>query len=98
MIGNKKYNIIYADPPWSYDSKWGNGVAEHHYTTMTTEDIKNLPIKKFSAEECHLYLWVTNPFLKEGIEVCESWGFEYKTKTLEIFLAQLDLIIIAKNQ
>ena len=79
MIGNKKYNIIYADPPWSYDSKWGNGVAEHHYTTMTTEDIKNLPIKKFSAEECHLYLWVTNPFLKEGIEVCESWGFEYKT-------------------
>jgi len=74
---DKKYNIIYADPPWKYKESWGNGQVG--YVTMTNEEIKNMPVKDILDEQAHLYLWVTNPFIKEGLEVCESWGFEYKT-------------------
>ena len=45
---NKKYNIIYADPPWKYKESWGNGSNEHTYPTMDTEAIKNLPVKNIS--------------------------------------------------
>jgi|TARA_Y100000296_G_scaffold63836_1_gene74448 site-specific DNA-methyltransferase (adenine-specific) len=74
-----KYQIIYADPPWKYKENWGNGSNEHTYKTMTTEQIKELPIEDYINDKAHLYLWVTNPFIKEGLEICESWGFEYKT-------------------
>lgn len=46
---------------------------------MDLEDIKNLPVQNICADQCHLYLWVTNPFLQEAFEVCKAWGFEYKT-------------------
>ena len=78
-LPKKKYKIIYADPPWSYKENWGNGSHKHSYEGMSLEDIKKLPIKDISDDESHLYLWVTNPFIKEGLEVCKSWGFEYKT-------------------
>ena len=74
---NKKYNIIYADPPWKYKESWGNGQV--NYKTLTTEDIKNLPVKEITEDQAHLYLWVTNPFINEGLQICKSWGFEYKT-------------------
>jgi N6-adenosine-specific RNA methylase IME4 len=74
---NKKYNIIYADPPWKYKESWGNGQV--NYKTLTTEDIKNLPVKDITEDQAHLYLWVTNPFINEGLQICKSWGFEYKT-------------------
>jgi N6-adenosine-specific RNA methylase IME4 len=76
----KKYQIIYADPPWSYKvwSKKGLGrSAESHYRTMDKIDIQNLKIP--SADTCTLFLWVTAPCLIEGIELCKAWGFEYKT-------------------
>lgn len=76
---NKKYNIVYADPPWQYKENWGNGTNEHTYSTMTIEKIKKLPVKDILADEAHLYLWVTNSFIKEGIEICKEWGFDYKT-------------------
>jgi len=75
---NKKYNIIYADPPWSYNENWGNGAVHHHYDTMSFEDICNLPINKITDENCHLYLWYTNPFVREAHKLCDAWGFEYK--------------------
>lgn len=75
----KKYNIIYADPPWRYKENWGNGSNEHTYLTMSVDEIKALPVKTVTDESAHLYLWVTNPFMKEGLEICESWGFTYKT-------------------
>lgn len=78
----KKYNIIYADPPWSYKvwSKKGTGrSAESHYPTMNKKDIQNLPVQNISADNCVLFLWVTSPCLLEGIELIKSWGFEYKT-------------------
>ena len=79
-LPNKKYNIIYADPPWKYKFNWGNGSAENDYDTMTLENIKNLPVKNITDDNCQLYLWTTNPFLVSGesIEVVKAWGFEPK--------------------
>ena len=78
----KKYNVIYADPPWHYKvySKKGEGrSAENHYHTMEIEDIRSLPVGNIAADDCILFLWVTFPCLLEGISVMESWGFTYKT-------------------
>ena len=75
---NKKYSIIYADPPWQYKRN-GNHSYESQYNVMSLENIKNLPVNKISEDNSHLYMWVTNPFISEGLEVCKSWGFEYKT-------------------
>ena len=78
----KKYNIIYADPPWTfktYSDKGKDRSAEKHYPCMTKEDIQNLPIKDICENDCVLFLWVTYPCLKEGIELIEKWGFTYKT-------------------
>ena len=78
---DKKYNIIYADPPWSYKDKAlaGNRGACCKYDVMTIEDIENLPIKDISASDCILFMWVTMPFLKDCFDVIKSWGFKYKT-------------------
>lgn len=77
-----KYNIIYADPPWTfktYSNKGKGRSPEQHYACMTIEDIKNLPIQNIADDDCILFIWVTFPLLKEGLEVIESWGFTYKT-------------------
>ena len=80
----KKYQIIYADPPWSYkvwseDKKVAQGTAKHHYDTMSTEDICNLPISNIADKDCKLFLWATPPCLQEALKVMRAWGFEYKT-------------------
>lgn len=78
----KKYKIIYADPPWQYRvySQKGQGrSAENHYRTMNIKDIMALPVDKIADKDCILFLWITFPCLKEGIEVMERWGFKYKT-------------------
>lgn len=78
----KSYNIIYADPPWSYKvwSDKGNGrSAESHYPTMQKADIQRLPIDRIAAKDSVLLLWVTAPCLIEGIELITAWGFTYKT-------------------
>lgn len=80
----KKYQIIYADPPWSYkvwseDKKVAQGTAKHHYQTMSIQDICNLPINKIADENCKLFLWATPPCLQEALQVMKAWGFEYKT-------------------
>ena len=77
----KKYNIICADPPWQYRDKCkaGKRGASFKYPTMKLKDIKDLPIGKISNNNSALFLWVTFPFLKEGLEVIESWGYTYKT-------------------
>lgn len=79
---NKKYNIIYADPPWSYNvaSKKGTsrGVAERYYETMKLEDIKQIPVNSI-AENCVLFMWATFPNLPQALELIKAWGFTYKT-------------------
>ena len=78
----KKYNIIYADPPWTfktYSDKGKGKSAENHYPCMNIDDIYNLPVQDISDEICVLLMWVTYPLLKEGIKTIEEWGFTYKT-------------------
>lgn len=82
---NKKYKIIYADPPWQY-SKYSNTTKETSdeirvtpYDAMTLNDIQNLPIQNISETDSILLLWVTLPCLDMGLKVIESWGFTYKT-------------------
>lgn len=78
---HKKYNIIYADPPWPWKtwSEKGRGrCADKHYPYMDLDEIKNLPIREIAAANCILFLWVTFPLLKEELEVMEAWGFKYK--------------------
>lgn len=75
----KKYSIIYADPPWKYDIKKGQGVAENHYQTMDIQDICSLPISEITEKDASLFLWVTFPQLPEAFKVMKAWGFAYKT-------------------
>lgn len=76
-----KYDVLYADPPWTYRDKCksGNRGVEFKYPTMTIEDIKSLPVKEIASDNSALFLWVTWPLLKEGIDTLESWGLDYKT-------------------
>jgi len=75
------YNVILADPPWEYANSGGlPGQAANHYGTLTMEDIGRLSLP--AAEKAVLFLWVTNPFLAEGLELARRWGFEYKTNVV----------------
>lgn len=80
---DKKYNIIYADPPWRfnvYSRETGLGrSADSHYPTMLKAEIENLPIQNICEKDAVLFLWVTAPCLLQGIELIEKWGFTYKT-------------------
>jgi len=78
---NKKYQIIYADPPWSYRDKMaGHSFSlDHEYHTQSKQWISSLPIREIAEDTCCLFLWVTSPLLDEGIKVIEDWGFKYKT-------------------
>ena len=76
---DKKYNIIYADPPWRYQDRKCNGACEFHYKTMNIKDICNLPIRDIANKDCVLFLWVTYPMLQEALELIGAWGFKYKT-------------------
>lgn len=78
----KKYQIIYADPPWEYkvySKKGQTRSAEAHYPTMALGDIQALPVGKLADDNCILFMWTTIPLLRECFSVMESWGFTYKT-------------------
>ena len=83
FTGDKKYNTIYADPPWRFQNRTGKVAPEHkrlkRYETMTVEEIKQLPVAEIADEKAHLYLWVPNALLPEGLAVMDAWGFEYKS-------------------
>lgn len=75
----KKYGIIYADPPWHYNQKNLSGAAEHHYRTMSIEEICKLKVAEVADQHCVLFLWATFPQLPEALKVIKAWGFQYKT-------------------
>lgn len=86
LLGLKRhgpFQTIMADPPWRFQNRTGKMAPEHRrlnrYSTMTLEDIKNLPVEALAAENAHLYLWVPNALLAEGLDVMRRWGFTYKT-------------------
>lgn len=82
---NKKYNIIYADPPWQYKDKRNgykmSGGAETHYKTMSIQELKKMggTINSIAAKDSILFMWVTFPNLIEALELIKTWGFIYKT-------------------
>lgn len=80
---NGSYTTIYADPPWRFMNRTGKVAPEHQrllrYPTMTHEEILELPVNQLAAAQSHLYLWVPNALIAEGLEVMKHWGFTYKT-------------------
>ena len=78
---NKKYQIIYADPPWEYRDKAlaGNRGSICKYQVQTKEWIDNLPVGNIADNDCALFLWVTMPKLNECWDLIKQWGFNYKT-------------------
>lgn len=77
-----KFGTILADPPWRFLNSTGKVAPEHkrlsRYSTMSLDEIKELPVAMFAADTSHLYLWVPNALLPEGLEVMKAWGFNYK--------------------
>jgi len=78
-----RFGTILADPPWRFSNRTGKMAPEHRrlsrYSTMTFEEIMELPVSEVAAAKSHLYLWVPNALVALGLEVMESWGFVYKT-------------------
>lgn len=83
FTSGKKYQTIYADPPWQFTNRTGKMAPEHkrlaRYSTMKLADIEKIPVADVAADKSHLYLWVPNALLPEGLAVMKAWGFEYKT-------------------
>lgn len=79
---NKKYQVIYADPAWTfkvYSDKGKGRSAENHYTVSSLVEMKKLPVFELADDNCALFMWATYPNLKEAFELMEAWGFTYKT-------------------
>lgn len=74
-----KYNVIYTDPPWEYSNSGFEMSAENKYPTMSIEEIKKIEVPNLSADNCIMFMWATNPLLKDAIELMNYWGFDYKT-------------------
>lgn len=77
----RHYNVVYADPAWSYRDKAlaGKRGAGCKYDVMGEDDIANLPVKDLAADDCVLFMWVTMPKLPDCFKIIKAWGFEYKT-------------------
>jgi N6-adenosine-specific RNA methylase IME4 len=86
FVGNKRFTTILADPPWQFVNRTGKIAPEHRrlsrYGTMDLPTIKALPISMITAPTAHLYLWVPNALLPEGLEVMKAWGFAYKSNVI----------------
>jgi N6-adenosine-specific RNA methylase IME4 len=84
LVGH--FGTILADPPWRFDNRTGKVAPEHQrlrrYQTMSLDEICDMPIASHCAERSHLYLWVPNALLKEGLDVLDAWGFTYKTNII----------------
>lgn len=74
-----KYNIIYADPPWSYSDKGCSGNAAEQYDLMTTEAIASMLVPGIAAKDSVLFMWATWPKLEDAFKIIKGWGFTYKT-------------------
>lgn len=82
-LEGKTFRTVLADPPWRFTNRTGKVAPEHHrlsrYETMSTEEICALPVRNIVSEPAHLYMWVPNALLPDGLKVMSAWGFEYKS-------------------
>lgn len=83
FINGRVFKTVLADPPWQFQNRTGKMAPEHkrlmRYETLPLQEICNIPVSSCIEEDSHLYLWVPNALLQEGLEVMKAWGFEYKT-------------------
>jgi N6-adenosine-specific RNA methylase IME4 len=83
FVAGRRFGTILADPPWQFQNRTGKVAPEHNrlsrYSTLSLPEIKSLPVAHAAAPVCHLYLWVPNALLPEGLEVMKAWGFQYKS-------------------
>lgn len=86
FLGDKKFSTVMADPPWRFTNRTGKIAPEHHrlsrYSTLSLEEICNLPVSEHMADTAHCYLWVPNALLPDGLRVLAAWGFEYKSNLI----------------
>lgn len=79
--GSSKFATVLADPPWQFQNRTGKVAPEHkrlnRYGTMTLDEICSLPVEQIADDPAHLYLWVPNALLPEGLQVMNAWGFRY---------------------
>lgn len=82
-LSGEGFGTVLADPPWRFQNRTGKVAPEHRrlsrYDTMTTAEVCALPVTDVTAGNAHLYLWVPNALIADGLRVMESWGFEYKS-------------------
>lgn len=85
-VGSRKFATVLADPPWQFQNRTGKMAPEHkrlqRYPTLSLQEIKDLPVEAIVEDTAHLYLWVPNALLAEGLQVMEHWGFTYKTNLI----------------
>ena len=83
FAAGRKFRTVLADPPWQFQNRTGKVAPEHkrlnRYGTLTLEDIKALPVCDAADDASHLYMWVPNALLPDGLEVMKAWGFNYKS-------------------
>jgi N6-adenosine-specific RNA methylase IME4 len=86
LAGSRSFATVLADPPWRFTNRTGKMAPEHRrlsrYGTMTLSEITTLPVEEIAAETAHLYLWVPNALLAEGLSVMSAWGFSYKSNII----------------
>jgi len=86
FLENRKFGTILADPPWQFTNRTSKMAPEHkrlsRYATLTLKEILALPVAEAADEQSHLYLWVPNALLAEGMEVLKTWGFPYKNNLI----------------
>jgi N6-adenosine-specific RNA methylase IME4 len=86
FAGDRRFSTILADPPWQFQNRTGKMAPEHRrlsrYSTMALDEVVSLPVTTLAQDTAHLYLWVPNALLLEGIKVLEAWGFHYKTNLI----------------
>ena len=86
FTGKRRFSTILADPPWQFANRTGKMAPEHkrlsRYPTMALQEIMELPVPCILHEPAHLYLWIPNALLSEGLQVMERWGFTYKTNLI----------------
>ncbi len=85
-VGDRQYATVLADPPWQFRNRTGKMAPEHNrltrYPTLSLDDIQALPVAEIAEDTAHLYLWVPNALLAEGLQVMQAWGFTYKTNLI----------------
>ncbi|MFI3273255.1 MT-A70 family methyltransferase [Vibrio sp.] len=79
QLPNKKYDLLYVDPPWKYNNTISNGAAENHYPSMTLPEMMQMPINSITKPDCVMFMWHVPTHPMEALKLVEAWGFKFKS-------------------